>query len=621
MCLVFLSFLGVEDFLAHTDGLGRHFDKLVGIDVVETILQGHPPRRLQDDGDVLVRASLVSQRLALDDVDSKVAVIFVLPDDHALIDIDTGADEHRASFFGILQGIGGRISAIRRHKDAKASLPDRLADLGAEFAEGVVDDAVPLGGGHKGIHERNEASRRNHVDKTGLSILAGHADRLGATAADKLHNGAGIFVRDIDLQILERLAFDAVYLLGDNRRLGDLKLEAFPAHRFDQDGKMEFSSSSDDEGLAPGIDGEAERNILLGFLVETIFDLLRGEDLALSSREGGRVGTESHPHRRLVDSKRRQGFKLVVWADCLADHDVGKAGDAADVSPLDFLGFDAVQSVECEKLGDLEFRRLAVEPDARDFLSKAKSAAVDTSDPDPAHVLVVVQKRRLELKRGSNVGLRGRDGLDDRLEERIHAFLLRVDVLVQRGGHVQRGSIDDREFELVVIGTEVHEEFEDLVQRPLGIRTGPVDLVDDDDRLQVIGDRLLEDETRLRHRAIEGIDKKTDAVDHIHDPFDLARKIRMPGSVDDVDLIPLVVDASRLGKDGDSSFVLERIGIHAAGGDLFVFAESPARLEHGIDKSGLAVIDVGDDGDVSDFVVHNEYLLHKKDTKNTESII
>ena len=113
----------------------------------------------------------------------------------------------------------------------------------------------------------------------------------------------------------------------------------------------------------------------------------------------------------------------------------------------------------------------------------------------------------------------------------------------------------------------------------------------------------------------EGIDKKTDAVDHIHDPFDLARKIRMPGSVDDVDLVPLVVDAGRLGKDGDSSLVLERIGIHAAGGDLFVFAESPARLEHGIDKSGLAVIDVGDDGDVSDFVVHNEYLLHKKTQK------
>ena len=612
MRLVLLPLLGVEDLLAHADGLGSDLDELVRVDIIQAVLQGHPPRRLQDDRHVLVRASLVSQRLGLDDVDSQVAVVLVLSDDHSLIGVHTRADEHRAALLGILQGIGRGDSAIGGDKDAEASLPDGLVDLGTELAEGVVDDSVSLRRRHEGIHEGDETAGRDDIDKTGLPVLAGHGERLGRTSADKLHDRTGIFVRDVDLQILERLALDPIDDLGDDRRLGDLKLEAFPSHRLDQDREMKLSPSRDDEGFALRIDDEAHRDILLGFLIEAVGDLLGRQKLSFLARKGRGVGSESHPHRRLVDTKGRKGLEMVVVADRLSDHDVRKAGDSADVPALDFLGLDAVQAVEGEELGDLELGRLSVQTDAGDLLAQTDRAPIDTADSDTADILVVIQKRRLELQALLRIGLGSGNGLDDRLEERIHARLLAFDILVERGGGVEGRSVDDRELQLVIIRAQIHEELQDFVEGPFGIGSRTVDLVDDDDRLEVIGNRLLEDKAGLRHRSVEGIDKQTDAIDHVHDPLDLARKVGMPRSVDDVDLVALVIDTRGLGQDRDAALVLQGIGIHAASLDLLIVPEGTAGLEQGIDKGRLSVVDVGDDGNVSDFVVHDTFSSSQK---------
>ena len=55
-----------------------------------------------------------------------------------------------------------------------------------------------------------------------------------------------------------------------------------------------------------------------------------------------------------------------------------------------------------------------------------------------------------------------------------------------------------------------------------------------------------------------------------------------------------------LSKDGNSALALERIGIHHARGHLLPFAKDAALPEHGVDKRGLAVVDVRDDRDVAD---------------------
>ena len=73
----------------------------------------------------------------------------------------------------------------------------------------------------------------------------------------------------------------------------------------------------------------------------------------------------------------------------------------------------------------------------------------------------------------------------------------------------------------------------------------------------------------------------------------------MAGRVHDVDQGLAVVDGGVLGQDGDAALALELVAVHGALGDALVGAEHAALAEHGVDQRGLAVIDVGDDGDVA----------------------
>jgi hypothetical protein len=71
------------------------------------------------------------------------------------------------------------------------------------------------------------------------------------------------------------------------------------------------------------------------------------------------------------------------------------------------------------------------------------------------------------------------------------------------------------------------------------------------------------------------------------------------GRVDDVDAGVLPLHRRRLGQDGDAALALQVVGIHGALGDLLVLAEGAGLLQQAIDQGGLAVVDVGDDGDVA----------------------
>ena len=57
-----------------------------------------------------------------------------------------------------------------------------------------------------------------------------------------------------------------------------------------------------------------------------------------------------------------------------------------------------------------------------------------------------------------------------------------------------------------------------------------------------------------------------------------------------------------LGHDGDAALTLKVIGVHYAVHDLLIFAVYAGLLEHFVDQSGLAVVNVGNDCYVSEFV-------------------
>ena len=117
--------------------------------------------------------------------------------------------------------------------------------------------------------------------------------------------------------------------------------------------------------------------------------------------------------------------------------------------------------------------------------------------------------------------------------------------------------------------------------------------------LQADLQRLAEHELGLRHRAFGGIDQQHRAVDHVEDALDLAAEIGMARRVDDVDARVLPDERGHLGEDGDAALALEVVRIHGALGDLLVVAEGAGLGEQPVDQGGLAMIDMGDDGDVA----------------------
>ena len=121
--------------------------------------------------------------------------------------------------------------------------------------------------------------------------------------------------------------------------------------------------------------------------------------------------------------------------------------------------------------------------------------------------------------------------------------------------------------------------------------------------------RAGKNEAGLRHGTLGGIDKEDNAVDHFEDALDLAAKVGMARGVNDVNLGVAVTDGGILGKDGDAALALEIVGVHHTVHDLLVFAVNAALLEHLVHEGGLAVVNVGDDGNVAKLVVLHRLSL------------
>ncbi len=152
---------------------------------------------------------------------------------------------------------------------------------------------------------------------------------------------------------------------------------------------------------------------------------------------------------------------------------------------------------------------------------------------------------------------------------------------------------------MLLAGVERREQVEHFVDDFRRPRVGAVDLVDHDDRLQADLERLGHHELGLRQRAFRGVDQHQRAVHHVEDTLDLAAEIGVAGGVDDVDACVFPLHRGCLGQDGDAALALQIVGIHRALDHALVVAIGAGLLQQAIDQRGFAVVDVGDDGDVT----------------------
>src|SRR5438093_597318 len=200
---------------------------------------------------------------------------------------------------------------------------------------------------------------------------------------------------------------------------------------------------------------------------------------------------------------------------------------------------------------------------------------------------------------------RRRNGGEDRLEQRFE----RASGLGEpgRGGAGPGVGIEHGELELVLGRLQVDEQVVDLVEHLRGAGVAPVDLVDDDDGWQARLEGLFQDEAGLWQRPFGGVDQEQDAIDQGQRPLDLRTEVGVARGVDDVDVDATVGNGRVLGHDRDALLALEVDGVHDALGHRLVLAKEPRLPEHRIHEGGLAVVDVGDDRDVTDVLA----LLHR----------
>ena len=164
-------------------------------------------------------------------------------------------------------------------------------------------------------------------------------------------------------------------------------------------------------------------------------------------------------------------------------------------------------------------------------------------------------------------------------------------------------------------GGELQEQILSLGHNLIDTGIRAVGLVYHDDDRELGGESLTQNETGLGKRALGGVDKQNHTIDHGQCALNLSTEVGVAGGVDDVNNKVFAVLAGALpanggvlSENGNALLALQIAGIHDAVYDFFVVAERARLAQHGINESGLAMVDVSDDGNVTKLGVEIEIM-------------
>ena len=597
----------IQDALAHTEVLGSDLQQLVVGQVFQALLQREGARRDQADRVVGAGGAHVGELLLLADVDGHILVAAAGAHDHARVDGDAGADEHLAAILHAADAVGRGLAGLMGHQRAGLA----ALDLALERAVGVQHgghDALAVGVGEELAAVAEQAAGGNQEFQAVAAAHGGHGHQVALALANLLNDRAHRVFRHVRHHALHGLALHAVDLLGQHAGRGDGELKALAAHGLDQDGQVHFAAARHVEGVRALL-GDVQGHVLQQLTLQAVAQVAGGDVFALAAREGAVVDGEGHFDRGIGDLHKGQRLHGQRIADRPADRDVGDAGEGDDLARAGLLDGAAAQTVKGVERHDLALLLdgLVVEVADGDLLVLADRAALDAADADPAHVVVVVQRGHQHLQRRVRVALGGGDIVDDGVKQRNEVLALLVGAV--GGDALPGGAEDGGGLELLVRGVQIQQQLQHLVHDLVDPGVGPVDLVHDHDDLVAQLQRLLQHEAGLGHGTLGGVHQQQNAVDHLEDALHLAAEVGVARGVHDVDLVVLVVDGSVLGQDGDAALALQVAGVHDPVHHGLIFAVDAALLEHFVHQRGLAVVNVGDNRNISDLLLRDHKVF------------
>src|ERR1051325_9639729 len=170
-----------------------------------------------------------------------------------------------------------------------------------------------------------------------------------------------------------------------------------------------------------------------------------------------------------------------------------------------------------------------------DRITDRNAAAYDAAERNPAKVIAVVQVGYEHLKKWLRRDFWRRNILHDNVKERRHILIAFLQI--SHGKSVLCARINDWKIELLVSCFQLDKKIENHVDDLMRPCIFSIDLVDDNDRFELVFQGLTQHETGLGLRAIMSIDDEQHAIDHFHDPFHFTTEIGVTRCVDNVDPI------------------------------------------------------------------------------------
>ncbi len=342
-----------------------------------------------------------------------------------------------------------------------------------------------------------------------------------------------------------------------------------------------------EESEKAAAEAEAEGDGVFGFkvegrIVETEFFEGVAEEAVLGAFAGVETG-EDHGFNGF-EAGQGGGGGVNRVGDRIADQGIADRFDVgveeADFAGAEFFVRDRFGRLIAEAF---DFEHLTVRPEF-DFLAEFDAAIDDAHEDDNAFVGV---EPRVE-DQGGEGGIRVTGGRGDALNDLFEDF---GDADALFGG-AENG----------FGGIETDEGF-DLFADALGVGGGEIDLIDNRDNLEVLIEGEIGIGEGLGFDSLGGIDHQEGPFAGLERAGDFVGEIDVAGGIDEIQLVDLpifrfVEEANGMGFDRDATFAFEVHGIQDLG-HHFALGEGTGMFQKAIGEGGLAVVDVGDDGEVS----------------------
>ena len=201
-------------------------------------------------------------------------------------------------------------------------------------------------------------------------------------------------------------------------------------------------------------------------------------------------------------------------------------------------------------------------------------SVIHFSDTDTTNVFIVIDGADQHLCTCIRITFRSWNVIQDGLKQRNHIFWLIIDIVSCIT--VSCGSEEERAVKLIVRCTQIDEKFKDFINDFIRTCFRTVDLIDTYDNREFQCKCFFQNEFGLWHGTFKSVNQKDHSVDHLKDTFYFSTEIGMSRSVNDIDLCIFINNCSVFGKNGNSTFTFDIVGIHYSFGYFLIFTENTA---------------------------------------------